>query len=192
MVHRGFFQVARRARPRRADARSEGARVLRLRTRDTRRGAIPTVARRGRPDQREGPRRVLPEAPPGDAGLSLGSSVRHDAGARPPRPRRAGCDWVLVGIPGVVAHSPLAPASSASPEPASSERIGDATSHCPRLPAPLICILPTRLPAHPPLAGRWSGCTRAAARHDIPVLIPPEAASEITSSCSTSTLRQRR
>ena len=67
--------MARRARPRRADARSEGARVLRLRTRDTRRGAIPTVARRGRPDQREGPRGVLPEAPPGDAGLSLGSSV---------------------------------------------------------------------------------------------------------------------
>ena len=32
-------------------------------------------ARRGRPDQREGPRGVLPETPPGDAGLSLGVSV---------------------------------------------------------------------------------------------------------------------
>ena len=31
-------------------------------------------ARRGRPDQREGPRGVLPEAPPGDAGLSLGGA----------------------------------------------------------------------------------------------------------------------
>ena len=46
---------------------------------------------------------MLPEAPPGDAGLSLGLKREHGAGARPPRPRRAGCDWVLVGIPGVVA-----------------------------------------------------------------------------------------
>ena len=55
---------------------------------------------------------MLPEAPPGDAGLSLGSSVSttlvlaHHALAALARARRevdAGCDWVLVGIPGVVA-----------------------------------------------------------------------------------------
>ena len=41
----------------------------------------------------KGPRGVLPGAPPGDAGLSLGSSVSTGAGARPSRPRCAGCDW---------------------------------------------------------------------------------------------------
>ena len=40
-----------------------------LRGRDSRWGAVPQAARRGRADQRKGPRDVLPEAPPADAGM---------------------------------------------------------------------------------------------------------------------------
>ena len=70
--------------------------MLRLRTRDTRRGALPTKVHEG----------CYQKAPPGDAGLSLGSSVSttlvlaHHALAALARARRevdAGCDWVLVG-----------------------------------------------------------------------------------------------
>ena len=58
---------------------------------------------------------MLPAAPPGDAGLSLSSSVStalvlayhaHAALARARREVDAGCDLVLVGIPGVVALVP--------------------------------------------------------------------------------------
>ena len=93
-------------------AGAEGAPVSCLQTLDTSGRTVPAAAWRRGADQREGPRGMLPAASPGDAGLSLGSSVStalvlayhaHAALARARREVDAGCDLVLVGIPGVVA-----------------------------------------------------------------------------------------